>query len=132
MLRSTSFGRFCRALGIRVLGLVVALTVAASGAVGQQAPGAVAASDQTAPALGNFWFRVGLGGAGARLTCDLCETGRDVGPAVDLAIGSSARPDLRVGVEAGGWTHNDDGSRENTIDSASPPTSGRTSIEGPT
>ena len=58
------------------------------------------------------WIGVALGGAGIRLTCDLCDPSRELGPAVELSVGSYARPDLRVGLEVGGWTHDDDGSRE--------------------
>lgn len=63
-------------------------------------------------AFDRFWWSAGLGGAGGRITCDLCEPERDLGPSAELAIGSYAGPGLRVGVEGGGWTHDDDGTRE--------------------
>lgn len=53
-----------------------------------------------------------LGAGGTRLTCDICQPSRDLGPSVDVMVGAYASPDLRVGVEAGGWTHDDDGVRE--------------------
>lgn len=74
---------------------------------GQSAAGAPAASR-----FDDFWFGFALGGAGTRLTCDLCQTAREVGPAAEISFGSYARPDLRIGVEAGAWTHDDGGARE--------------------
>ena len=62
-----------------------------------------------------FWVGVALGGAGGRLACDLCDPARELGPTAELAVGSYATPELRVGVEAGGWTHDDNGSRENAF-----------------
>ena len=64
---------------------------------------------------GDLWWGVTVGGAGARLTCDLCETARELGPALDLTVGAYAGPDLRVGVEAGVWSHDDSGIRENVF-----------------
>jgi hypothetical protein len=54
--------------------------------------------------LDGFWLAVTAGAGAARLTCDLCAP-RDLGPSVDIAAGAYASPRLRVGVEAGGWTH---------------------------
>jgi hypothetical protein len=59
-----------------------------------------------------IWLAASIGGGAARLACDICEPARELGPAVDLSFGSHATPHLRVGIEAGGWTHDDDGSRE--------------------
>jgi hypothetical protein len=47
---------------------------------------------------------VAAGAGAARLTCDLCAP-RDLGPSVHIGAGADASPWLRVGVEAGGWTH---------------------------
>jgi hypothetical protein len=80
------------------------------------APLALAA--QTGAAVGSdyredgLWWTAGFGAAGARLTCDLCQTSRDLGPAVDLVVGAVAGPGLRVGVDVGAWTHDDHGVRE--------------------
>ena len=64
---------------------------------------------------GGLWWGVSVGGAGTRLTCDLCETNRELGPAIDVMVGSFAGPALRVGVEAGLWSHDDNGVRENVM-----------------
>lgn len=61
---------------------------------------------------GGAWWSVTVGAAGARLTCDLCDPAREVGPWVEVAVGTHASADLRVGVEGGAWTHDDDGVRE--------------------
>jgi hypothetical protein len=52
-----------------------------------------------------LWYGLTAGGAGMRLTCDLCQPARDLGPAVTVSVGAHAGDDLRVGLEAGGWTH---------------------------
>ncbi len=60
-----------------------------------------------------------LGGSiaagGLRLTCDLCDTSRDLGGAVELAVGAWSRPNVRVGVEGGGWTRKVDDLREDVF-----------------
>lgn len=61
------------------------------------------------------WFGLSVGGAGTRLTCDLCQSSRDVGPALTLSAGVVARPRLRVGIEAGRWTHESDAVRERVL-----------------
>lgn len=64
------------------------------------------------PALSTIWAEVTVGGAGARLTCDVCQSARDVGPAITLALGAYASPQLRVGLEAGRWTYEENAVRE--------------------
>ncbi len=59
-----------------------------------------------------LWWTAAFGAGGARLTCDLCETSRDLGPALDLTVGADAAPGLRVGVDVGAWTNDDHGVRE--------------------
>jgi hypothetical protein len=59
-----------------------------------------------------FWWSVSAYAGGARLTCDLCDLGRDLGPALGVAIGAYASPAARVGIEAGGWTHQEGDVRE--------------------
>ncbi|HSR42065.1 MAG TPA: hypothetical protein VLL48_07840 [Longimicrobiales bacterium] len=70
-----------------------------------------AATPQADPGSG-IWWSVGLGAGAARFTCDLCARGRDTGPLLRVAVGSEARPGLRVGVTGGGWTHVDADVRE--------------------
>ena len=53
-----------------------------------------------------------MGAAGTRLTCDLCERGRDLGPSVELAAGTYAGEGFRVGVDGGMWSHLQDDVRE--------------------
>lgn len=53
----------------------------------------------------SLWYGLTAGGAAMRLTCDLCQPVRDLGPAVTLSVGAHAGPALRVGLEGGGWTH---------------------------
>lgn len=84
------------------------LMMAAAPAVGAQSRPAAPAQAATS----TIWAEVTIGGAGARLTCDLCQTARDVGPAITLAVGAYASPQLRVGLEAGRWTYEDQAVRE--------------------
>jgi len=83
---------------------VAALVFATVDAWAQGAGGEGAASP--------LWYGVTIGGAGTRLTCDLCQTSRDLGPAVTAAFGAHAGPGLRVGLEGGGWTHREGVVRE--------------------
>jgi hypothetical protein len=81
------------------------------------APGA--AGGQNVPLAGNefpppsrLWWELTVGGAASRLSCDICEPERENGPSADLALGAYASPRLRVGVQGGAWTHDDEGVRE--------------------
>jgi hypothetical protein len=59
-----------------------------------------------------LWYGITLGGAGMRLSCDLCQPTRDVGPAVTVSAGAYGTDRLRVGLEASGWTYEDGSVRE--------------------
>lgn len=59
-----------------------------------------------------LWWGFSVSAAGVRLTCDLCETPRELGPAISASVGAYANPTLRVGLEAGWWTHEDGDVRE--------------------
>ena len=59
-----------------------------------------------------YWWAVTVGAGSTRFTCDLCTPDRDLGPWAGLAIGASASEAVKVGVEGGFWTHDDDGTRE--------------------
>lgn len=86
--------------------------LASAPARAQQVPSSVLeASAQAEPGSG-IWWSVGLGAGAARFTCELCARDRDTGPLLRLAVGSEARPGLRIGVTGGGWTHVDDDVRE--------------------
>ena len=88
--------------------LLVGLTVLVpASASSQGAPDADGAGH-----VSSMWYGVTVGGAGARLTCDVCQTDRDLGPAVSVAAGAYAGDNLRVGLEANGWTHEEGDVRE--------------------
>jgi hypothetical protein len=59
-----------------------------------------------------YWMAISVGGGGTRLTCDICHPSRDLGPSGTLTLGSTASSDLAVGVELGGWTHDENEVRE--------------------
>lgn len=71
------------------------------------APRAAAAQDAS-----RLWYELSVGGAGARLTCDLCTPTRDVGAAASIAMGAYASPHVRVGVELSQWTYKENDVRE--------------------
>ena len=87
-------------------GLSAGLTAILLAALAPGLQGQAVSEDR--PLLWGFTF----GAGGTRLTCDICQPSRDLGPSVDVMVGAYASPDLRVGIEAGGWTHDDDGVRE--------------------
>jgi hypothetical protein len=55
------------------------------------------------------WFGLGAGGGWTRVSCAICSTDRDLGPAGHLRIGTAIRPGLLVGAA---WTHRDDEEEE--------------------
>ena len=65
-----------------------------------------------APETSSIWYGVSFGGAGTRLTCDICQTQRDLGPSLSLSFGAYARRQLRIGVEASRWTFGEQSVRE--------------------
>ena len=62
-----------------------------------------------------MWWSVSAAAAGARLACDICDTTRDGGPAVEGAVGTYASPAVRVGVDGGAWTFRDGDFRETIL-----------------
>ena len=46
-----------------------------------------------------WWWSASAAVQGTRLTCDLCTTERDFGPALGLGIGAFATPSVRVGLD---------------------------------
>lgn len=74
---------------------------------------ALFAQSDTGPGQGSgLWWGASLEAAGTRLTCDLCDRNRDLGGAVEVTLGAHASPNLRVGVDVGGWTRADGDVRE--------------------
>jgi hypothetical protein len=82
-----------------ILAIAVLLTLP-TGALGQKGL-ASGTSDRDQ----GLWWSVSMGAAGTRFTCDLCQNDRDLGPSVEVAIGTYAESGFRVGVDGGAWTH---------------------------
>ncbi len=72
----------------------------------------VAAQGADADAEGRWWWTASASAQGTRLVCDLCDTSRDLGPALDFVLGRYAGSATRVGLEAGYATTTNDGERE--------------------
>lgn len=89
----------------------IAVAAAVLALLGPQAARAQAATS-TAPEASGIWYGVSVGGAGTRLTCDICQTQRDLGPSISLSFGAHARRQLRIGVEASRWTYGEQSVRE--------------------
>ena len=47
-----------------------------------------------------WWWNVSASVQGTRLTCDLCSTDRDFGPALGIGVVTLATPAVRVGLHA--------------------------------
>ena len=58
------------------------------------------------------WWGLGLGAGALHFTCDLCSASRDVGPSAHAVVGAYASPNVLVGLEIGGWSHQDGEVRE--------------------
>jgi hypothetical protein len=56
---------------------------------------------------------LGVGAAWVRVSCDVCQTSRDLGPSAFLRVGKTLRPGLRVAGELTAWTHEVEDEREN-------------------
>lgn len=50
-----------------------------------------------------FWAGAGLGSGWARVSCVICDSGRDVGVSVSARLGGRLRRRLLLGVEGTGW-----------------------------
>lgn len=90
--------------------LVAALAVPIDASA--QADDRAVGSAGTDAAGSSVWYGVTLGGAGTRLTCDLCQPSRDVGPALAVSAGAYGADQLRVGLELSAWTHEQGSVRE--------------------
>lgn len=55
------------------------------------------------------WWEVVAGAGALRFTCDLCADDRDVGRSFHVAGGAYATRNVPLGIEAGWWSHDDDG-----------------------
>lgn len=74
----------------------------------------VAAQDGSSAGL---WLDIAASAGSARLSCDLCESGRDLGGSVEVGVGAWAHPRLRVGIDAGALTRSDNNARETVYSS---------------
>jgi hypothetical protein len=61
----------------------------------------------------NLSVAAGLGAAWVRVSCDVCQTSRDLGPSGFLRIGKSLRSGVKVAGEITVWTHEVEDEREN-------------------
>ncbi len=62
---------------------------------------------------GGISIAVGAGAGWARVSCDICQTARDLGPSAFVRVGTLIRPGLLVAGEATVWTHEVEDAREN-------------------
>lgn len=95
-------------LGACLVTATIAAPIDATAQVGERAGGPAGLD----VAGSSVWYGVTLGGAGTRLTCDLCQPSRDIGPALTVSGGAYGADQLRVGLELSAWTHEDGGVRE--------------------
>jgi|SRR5687767_12705275 len=55
----------------------------------------------------------GVGAGWGRVSCDVCQTSRDLGPTAYVRFARVLNPSVRVGGEATAWTHEVEDEREN-------------------
>lgn len=79
------------------------------------APAAAQRSDAGSPT--GLWYGVAASAGSTRLSCDLCDTSRDLGGSLEVSFGAWAGPKLRVGVDGGFWTRSDNNVRETVYSS---------------
>ncbi len=91
----------CMNISIRVPMLVVAALLTST-----------SLSAQTTSDAG-LSFAFGAGAGWGRVSCDVCQTARDLGPTAFVRVGSTVRPGMRVGGEVTFWTHEVEDEREN-------------------
>jgi hypothetical protein len=84
--------------------------------VALSAPIAAAAQSSPPDAGAGLWWEVSAGAGGARLTCDLCDPSRQIGPVLGAAVGAYASPRLRMGVEGRAWSNEDGDVRESVYE----------------
>lgn len=70
------------------------------------------AAQSPSVAPGGFWYEISAAAGSTRLTCEVCDPDRELGPSLGVAVGAYASSQLRIGVEGGRWTHLDDDVRE--------------------
>jgi hypothetical protein len=58
-------------------------------------------------------FGLGVGAGWARVSCDICQTSRDLGPSAFARVATAVRPGVNVGAELTAWTHEVEDEREN-------------------
>ena len=87
------------------LGLILAASLVA-------APAAAQVGQNT-----GLWVDISASAGSSRLTCDLCDTDRDLGGSIEYAFGAWAHPTLRVGVDLGFYTRSDNNARETVYSS---------------
>jgi hypothetical protein len=82
--------------------------------LGTFVPGSALSAQAPAESSG-VWWTASVAGHASRLTCDLCETGRDLGAAAGFGVGTYAGESTRVGIDLGYATGTGDGVRESVV-----------------
>jgi hypothetical protein len=60
-----------------------------------------------------LWLGAGVGAGWVRVSCDICQASRDLGPSAFARVGTVLKPGLRVAAEITAWTHEAEDVREN-------------------
>lgn len=68
---------------------------------------------------GGTWVGAGLGGGWTRISCSICQRGRDLGPTGYFRFGTTLRPGLLVGAQLSGWTRRVDEDLRASVGAAS-------------
>lgn len=68
---------------------------------------------QKSEAANGISVTAGAGGAWMRVSCDVCQTARDLGPSVFVRVGKAMNESTRVAAELTAWTHEVEDEREN-------------------
>ena len=103
--------RIARGVGIRRAAMLLSLCLFTT-VTGAQATPASASAASSATSTSKLWYEVTVGGTGMRLTCDLCQPARDLGPTITASVGANASARVRVGLELSRWTYKNEAARE--------------------
>jgi hypothetical protein len=89
---------------------VAAAPTPAAGVTAAAVPGeeSQAPAEQVPSKHAGWHFTLGLGGGGARLSCDGCDFARETAPSGYLSLGAAISPKFLVGIEGTGWTQGGD------------------------
>jgi hypothetical protein len=68
---------------------------------------------QSSASASGISVTAGAGGAWVRVSCDVCQTARDLGPSAFVRVGKAMHAGVRVAAELTAWTHEVEDEREN-------------------